>query len=135
MIDLSLIQYLFIILSMIIVGCWLWIGEELNHIICYAPLAGFGYIPFFDNLLKCTCLFLWTIEVVMYPIFDGRFINFNIPFFTIGIPDFMGLYSVCHSFSRGFLLARKDCMGILNENPYRYPIDVILKRRFLNGSS
>ena len=92
MIELSYIQYLFILLGIIIGGIWLWIGEELNHTLCNEPLAGYGYTPFFDNLFKCTCLFIWTVHVIVYPIFDGKFVNFNTSFFAIGIPDFVCFY-------------------------------------------
>ena len=29
---------------------------------------------------------------MVYPILDGRLVNFNTPFFTIGVPGFVNLY-------------------------------------------
>lgn len=91
MIELSFIQNLLIILGAAFFGFWLWIGEELNHTTCDAPLAGYGYIPLFDNLFKCTCLFILTLWTMLYPIFDGMVINFSTPIFQIGIPDYCGM--------------------------------------------
>ncbi len=64
--NLSIWQYIALSIEILIFGFWLWIGEELNHVVCGGPLSGYGYDRNFDNLCKCSLLFIVLMTTIFY---------------------------------------------------------------------
>lgn len=49
------------------IGVWLLLGLLLDHVISEEPLAGRGFDPHIDNILKLYCMVVWSV-VCAYPV-------------------------------------------------------------------
>jgi len=58
-------QYAAIAIEILVIGFWLYIGEECYHVVCDEPMAGQGYDPKFDNLFKCSVLFIFLVATLV----------------------------------------------------------------------
>jgi hypothetical protein len=80
---LSLWQYICILIEILVIGFWLLMGEECYHVVCDAPLAGYGYDATFDNLFKCSLLFVFLISTICYYGYDNISLPLGVTLTTI----------------------------------------------------